>query len=343
MTENAVAGANTFVISEEQLNVRRVAVVGAGPAGAIATDALMKEQAFDTIRVFERQNMAGGAWVCTPSTKSHIPSLRDVVEQRGPGHPNPSQLSALNTEPMMVPFKFQVVELRRLKKRAFGRQFQTAKEHAAKPRRNAQPQPANPDKELRRIITKGQTLGREIQQSMREIFDGEQPLRKLYDATIRAIRGNQLVEKMESMSIADQMPPLSPDQRIVSECQSLQLKLQYTIIRAHFEHYRLHQHSPSTSGGNGFEAATKFLASCDEFLARTAAVELPRLCVEVYIYYGRIAFLYRYTPLPSGVRPTAPYDGGPDYVTQAKDYLQQEEGLCSCRFQDAPHLRAAAQ
>jgi cation diffusion facilitator CzcD-associated flavoprotein CzcO len=41
---------------------RRVAVIGAGPAGVIATDALAREQAFDTIRVFERRDAAGGTW-----------------------------------------------------------------------------------------------------------------------------------------------------------------------------------------------------------------------------------------------------------------------------------------
>jgi cation diffusion facilitator CzcD-associated flavoprotein CzcO len=40
----------------------RVAVIGAGPAAAIATDALIKEQAFDTIRVFERKGTVGGTW-----------------------------------------------------------------------------------------------------------------------------------------------------------------------------------------------------------------------------------------------------------------------------------------
>lgn len=42
--------------------VRRVAVIGAGPGGAIATDALAKEQAFDTIRVFDRRPVIGGTW-----------------------------------------------------------------------------------------------------------------------------------------------------------------------------------------------------------------------------------------------------------------------------------------
>lgn len=42
--------------------LRRVAVIGAGPGGAIATDALVKEQAFDRIRVFERKGQIGGTW-----------------------------------------------------------------------------------------------------------------------------------------------------------------------------------------------------------------------------------------------------------------------------------------
>ncbi|KAI1078742.1 thiol-specific monooxygenase [Whalleya microplaca] len=61
--------------------IRRVAVVGAGPAGAIATDALVKEQAFDEIRVFERHAIAGGTWVYVPGLVHGIPSLRDLITQ----------------------------------------------------------------------------------------------------------------------------------------------------------------------------------------------------------------------------------------------------------------------
>ncbi|EKD15499.1 hypothetical protein MBM_06127 [Drepanopeziza brunnea f. sp. 'multigermtubi' MB_m1] len=45
--------------------IKSVAVVGAGPAGAITVDALAQEKAFDTIRVFERRGKAEGcckAW-----------------------------------------------------------------------------------------------------------------------------------------------------------------------------------------------------------------------------------------------------------------------------------------
>jgi cation diffusion facilitator CzcD-associated flavoprotein CzcO len=41
---------------------KRVAVIGLGPAGAITVDALVKEECFDVIRVFERREGAGGCW-----------------------------------------------------------------------------------------------------------------------------------------------------------------------------------------------------------------------------------------------------------------------------------------
>jgi cation diffusion facilitator CzcD-associated flavoprotein CzcO len=41
---------------------KRVAVIGLGPAGAIAIDALAKEKAFYAIRVFERREAPGGCW-----------------------------------------------------------------------------------------------------------------------------------------------------------------------------------------------------------------------------------------------------------------------------------------
>lgn len=44
-------------------SIRSVAVIGTGPAGAIAIDALKKEKAFDSIRVFERREGPGGCWL----------------------------------------------------------------------------------------------------------------------------------------------------------------------------------------------------------------------------------------------------------------------------------------
>ncbi|KAF1847240.1 thiol-specific monooxygenase [Cucurbitaria berberidis CBS 394.84] len=63
---------------------RRVAVIGAGPAGAIVTDALAKEGVFETIRVFERRHVVGGTWVLTRNKDEvpRIPSLQALLEGR---------------------------------------------------------------------------------------------------------------------------------------------------------------------------------------------------------------------------------------------------------------------
>lgn len=42
--------------------IRSVAVIGAGPSGAAAAEALRRSNAFDVIRVFERRAEVGGAW-----------------------------------------------------------------------------------------------------------------------------------------------------------------------------------------------------------------------------------------------------------------------------------------
>ncbi|KAK1517027.1 thiol-specific monooxygenase [Colletotrichum costaricense] len=75
--------------------IKRVAVIGAGPSGAIATDALVKEQAFDTIRVFDRRPIPGGTWIYTPHLPPNIPSLKALLDGKADAPvPIPSQLPA---------------------------------------------------------------------------------------------------------------------------------------------------------------------------------------------------------------------------------------------------------
>ncbi|KAF2112897.1 dimethylaniline monooxygenase [Lophiotrema nucula] len=46
--------------------IKRVAVIGTGPSGLSAVKALSEENAFDTIRVFERRDRVGGTWLFDP-------------------------------------------------------------------------------------------------------------------------------------------------------------------------------------------------------------------------------------------------------------------------------------
>ncbi|TLD35094.1 putative gamma-glutamyl phosphate reductase [Venturia nashicola] len=74
--------------------IKKVAVIGLGPAGAIAIDALAQEKAFDTIRVFERREDSGGCWLQDPPNhKQVLPSIPALTARAADAPlPIPSQL-----------------------------------------------------------------------------------------------------------------------------------------------------------------------------------------------------------------------------------------------------------
>ncbi|TDZ14737.1 Thiol-specific monooxygenase [Colletotrichum orbiculare MAFF 240422] len=55
--------------------IKSVAVIGAGAAGAVTAAALKAEEFFDTIRVFERRESAGGTWIYDPNP-AELPPLQ---------------------------------------------------------------------------------------------------------------------------------------------------------------------------------------------------------------------------------------------------------------------------
>ncbi|PQE11641.1 hypothetical protein CJF32_00004798 [Rutstroemia sp. NJR-2017a WRK4] len=77
--------------------IESVAIIGAGPAGAITIDALAQEQVFDKIRVFERREKAGGCWIEDP--EDHVQQYPDFekIATRKPDEtlPIPSELPAV--------------------------------------------------------------------------------------------------------------------------------------------------------------------------------------------------------------------------------------------------------
>ncbi|KAI1878457.1 uncharacterized protein JN550_000639 [Neoarthrinium moseri] len=61
---------------------KRVAVIGAGPAGLITIDALAQEKAFDVIRVFERREGPGGCWIAEGTKPTPLLSNFDALAAR---------------------------------------------------------------------------------------------------------------------------------------------------------------------------------------------------------------------------------------------------------------------
>ncbi|KAL3481729.1 hypothetical protein BJX99DRAFT_253256 [Aspergillus californicus] len=72
---------------------RRIAVIGAGPSGLAAVRALVQEEAFEYIRVFERKSRVGGLWAYEPepdkfdATGTQNKTAADIPEGLGPNSP----------------------------------------------------------------------------------------------------------------------------------------------------------------------------------------------------------------------------------------------------------------
>ncbi|KAF2008683.1 FAD/NAD(P)-binding domain-containing protein [Aaosphaeria arxii CBS 175.79] len=71
--------------------VKRVAVIGLGPAGAISIDALAREQAFDVIRVFERREAPGGCWIEDKAAPPHLSDFGNLALRRADPTVKPPQ------------------------------------------------------------------------------------------------------------------------------------------------------------------------------------------------------------------------------------------------------------
>jgi cation diffusion facilitator CzcD-associated flavoprotein CzcO len=86
---------------------RRVAVIGAGPSGLAAVRALSDENAFDTIRLFERRDRVGGIWqvlflymlrICNISKNNRL------YDPQPDAFPNPvSKRPTTNQPPSQIP------------------------------------------------------------------------------------------------------------------------------------------------------------------------------------------------------------------------------------------------
>ncbi|EPE03852.1 dimethylaniline monooxygenase [Ophiostoma piceae UAMH 11346] len=75
--------------------IKRVAVIGAGPSGAIAVEALFGEKTFDVIRGFERREGPGGCWIGDLSPPAHLTNLEALAKRAGdPPLAIPSELPA---------------------------------------------------------------------------------------------------------------------------------------------------------------------------------------------------------------------------------------------------------
>ncbi|CCH44310.1 dimethylaniline monooxygenase [Wickerhamomyces ciferrii] len=83
--------------------VKSVAVIGAGPSGVIALDALVQEQHFDRIRVFERRSEAGGCWIYDESPPEPLPKNLKSLATRTADKPLDQEIPNWDELPKYAP------------------------------------------------------------------------------------------------------------------------------------------------------------------------------------------------------------------------------------------------
>ncbi|ODV82408.1 FAD/NAD(P)-binding domain-containing protein [Suhomyces tanzawaensis NRRL Y-17324] len=75
------------------MTISSVAIIGAGPAGLVALDALIREEKFSNIRLFERKQEAGGSWVYDQGPPERLRDLHQLSQRQADKiDPIPAQL-----------------------------------------------------------------------------------------------------------------------------------------------------------------------------------------------------------------------------------------------------------
>ncbi|KAL3444860.1 hypothetical protein BJX65DRAFT_319748 [Aspergillus insuetus] len=173
-------------------------------------------------------------------------------------------------------------------------------------------------------------LARKIRRFIAEVSHKEQPVRKLHDATVKAMRAAQIDSQMGDLSIKNHVTDSSPDHRIVTGGNVKLLKLHYTFINYLLQLAKSHRHVAATEA---VDDARKLLSSIESFVVDPLSKSFPAMIVEVRLYYAEIALLLRtHRGVPGMETETTAYG------VKAKEYLQEAERLCDKGFRNADEL-----
>lgn len=189
-------------------------------------------------------------------------------------------------------------------------------------------------------------LAIDVASFIKKITAQDQPVRTLYDATVKALRARRSIsESMEKLAI-NEIPILSRDRRVILGSQVVQIKVQFIkladrlMIGQKLGPILKNSTGLSIPGGDAVQLATDFFKSCEECIADCQEENLPKLNTETRLYYSRIARLYQsYTSATKspGIRQAA------RYVECAKQYLNEAQTLCQLGFQNADGLQLAVE
>lgn len=199
---------------------------------------------------------------------------------------------------------------------------------------------------LERRFQISQKLAEDVTSFLARVADKDQPARKLYDATVRAIRAKQSISSQMEQLTLNGISVTSRDQRVILGGRVVQLKVEFVILADKLEMVRNFESIPDNSinvqvpGSDPAQLATSFFESCGELIGECDAQNLPRSSVEARLYYSRIARLYQSY---SFATKNPDVHKAMEHVKCAKTFLAEAKEFCARGFQNANALQRAVE
>jgi hypothetical protein len=187
----------------------------------------------------------------------------------------------------------------------------------------------------------------EIKSFLRKVADRHQPAHKLHQATIHATlvnRSKSLDGALASLSIGDTVPPVERDRRITLGGQMVQIRAEYIVVEDKFAiaeglKSAFSAESAKLLRGSPDKLAKPFLQKCRTFIADCSTKNLPKLAVQVSIYFAGIARLYQ----PTETSENSGKEKAAEYAQEARELLEKALELCKQPFQNSEQLKIAAE
>ena len=181
------------------------------------------------------------------------------------------------------------------------------------------------------------------------VVDRHQPAQKLHDATVHAARkaaaATATVDVLiANMTITDAVPVLPRDRRVTMGGRMVQIKTEFFILD---DKFIVAQALKSTStkssikipGGAPGLLAMPFFQSCKNFIDEFQVENLPKLAVEVSLFYASIARSFESFCHSSKMN----LDKAATHIAMAKQLLEEAREVCKQPFQNAESLRNAVE
>lgn len=188
-------------------------------------------------------------------------------------------------------------------------------------------------------------LSAEIETFLKSVSHKNQPVRKLHDATVKAIRASQDLEHQMVQLTINRTSSAPAHNQVVFGARAIQLLVKYITLADMFEtandltRVLGDDISIAVSGADLIKAANEFFELCEAFITDCNAENFSKFEVEARVSYARAARLYQSYSVSNGLG--AANSESSKCIEKAKELLEGAKVLCDAGFQNAYSLSKA--